>query len=150
RIAASERPPGTREHQQTAAYVADHLTRAGFAVQAHSYRALDGCTNLVTDPLPADERLPLVVIGAHYDSVHGSPGADDNASAVAALLELASWIRPQLDGPGPWHARLQLVAYDQEEYGFVGSGRHARDLERAKVPLRCMISLEMLGYTDPR
>src|SRR5262245_45942570 len=150
RIAAAPRPPGTPEHQQAAVYVADRLTRAGFAVQAHSYRALDGCTNLVTDPLPADGRLPLVVIGAHYDSVHDSPGADDNASAVAALLELASWVRPQLDGPGPWHARLQLVAYDQEEYGMVGSGMHALDLERAKVPLRGMISLEMLGYAAAR
>ncbi len=149
-LAATPRTPGSAEHRQAAAYVADHLRRAGFAVRAAVYRNLDGCTNLLTESLPADEQLPLVVVGAHYDSVHGSPGADDNASAVAALLELAAWIRPQLDGAGPWHARLQLVAYDQEEYGLVGSGMHAREIQQGGWPLRGMMSLEMLGYADTR
>ncbi|MCI0462154.1 MAG: M28 family peptidase [Gemmataceae bacterium] len=149
-LAGAPRPPGTAEHRQAAVYVADHLRRAGFNVQAQVYKTLDSCTNLLTDPLPADPSLPLVVIGAHYDSVPGSPGADDNGSAVAALLELATWIRPQLDGPGPWHARLQLVSYDQEEYGLVGSGRHADEIQKSGQALRGMISLEMLGYTDGR
>src|SRR5207249_75331 len=84
------------------------------------------------------------------DTVRGSPGADDNASAVAALLELATWLEPRLREAGPWHARLQLVAYDLEEYGLVGSDLHSGAIERDGVSLRGMISLEMLGYTDHR
>jgi Zn-dependent M28 family amino/carboxypeptidase len=48
-----------------------------------------------------------------------------------------------LDEPGPWHARIQLVAYDQEEAGMLGSAAHVAAL---KGPLRGMVSLEMLGY----
>src|SRR5262249_22318635 len=78
------------------------------------------------------------------------PGADDNASAVAALLELAAWIGPQFGSLNSCAARLQLAAYDLEEFGLIGSGLHARQLQKAGTPLLGMISLEMLGYTDPR
>jgi Zn-dependent M28 family amino/carboxypeptidase len=94
--------------------------------------------------------LPLVVVGAHYDSVPGTPGADDNASAVAALLELASWIRPHLGSSGSRFGQLELVAYDLEEYGFIGSFVHSREIQRTGIPVRGMISLEMLAYTDQR
>jgi Zn-dependent M28 family amino/carboxypeptidase len=94
--------------------------------------------------------LPLVLIGAHYDSVPDSPGADDNGSAVAALLELARFAGHAARSGGPCHARLQLAAYDLEEYGLVGSFVHSRDLQRANTLLRGMISLEMLAYTDQR
>ena len=60
-------------------------------------------------------------------------------------MELADALGPLLDGPGPWHARLQLVAYDQEEAGLIGSAAHAAAV---KGPLRGMLSLEMLGYAD--
>src|SRR5262249_17746814 len=68
----------------------------------------------------------------------------------AALLELASWVRPRLAEEGPWHARLQLAAYDLEEYGLVGSDLHSGAIERAGGELRGMVSLEMLGCTDGR
>src|SRR5207237_2760742 len=77
-----------------------------------------------------------------------TPGADDNASAVAALLELAAAVRPLLDTVTA--CRLQLVAYDLEEYGMIGSLLHAGDLKRSGERVRGMISLEMLGYTDSR
>jgi hypothetical protein len=69
---------------------------------------------------------------------------------VAALLELAAWIGPQLQKARPLTCRLQLVAYDLEEYGLVGSFVHSRAIQQARTPLRGMISLEMLGYTDHR
>src|SRR5262249_25625927 len=106
--------------------------------------------NLLTRPYPADDSLPLVLVAAHYDSVPDSPGADDNASAVAALLEIARWIGPQLQQISPYAARLQFASHDLEEFGLVGSGVHARQLQQAGVTLRGMVSLEMLGFTDPR
>ncbi len=148
-LAATPRPPQTPAHDGAAAYVRRHFERAGFAVEEDPFRShsLDAA-NLLTRPLPERPGLPLLVIGAHYDSLPDTPGADDNASAVAALLELATWAPALLaDGAA---ARLQLAAYDMEEWGLVGSGRHARRLRKDGAILRGMLSLEMLGYIDRR
>jgi Zn-dependent M28 family amino/carboxypeptidase len=150
-LAATPRTPGSPEHRRAAAYIRDHLRQYGFTVdEAAFHEAGIPCINLLTRPLPPDAQLPLVIVGAHYDSIPGSPGADDNISAVAALLELARWLPPRLAAAGPCHARLQLAAYDLEEYGLVGSFIHSRGLQKAGDSVRGMISLEMLGYTDQR
>jgi hypothetical protein len=150
-LARAPRPPGGRAHREAAQYVLDHLRQAGFTVEeARSREGGFSCVNLLTRPFPDRDGPPLVIVGAHYDSVPGSPGADDNASAVAALLELAAWLGPQLLARDDWTARIQLVAYDLEEYGMVGSYLHSRELQQTDTPVRGMISLEMLGYTDHR
>jgi Zn-dependent M28 family amino/carboxypeptidase len=149
-LARLPRVPDSSAHRDAQRYIGDQLTAAGFEVNSASY-SISGnrCTNLIAHQ-PADQaKRPLVVIGAHYDTVNGSPGADDNASAVAALLELARWIGPRLATAG-LTGRLQLVAYDLEEYGYIGSSIHSREIEKAGLSLRGMISLEMLGYTDQR
>ncbi len=92
--------------------------------------------------LPGQEPTqPLVLIGAHYDGVPGTPGADDNATGVAVLLELARAFAEQKP-----RSPLRLVAFDLEEYGLVGSRHYAELLRQQQQPLRLMISLEMLGY----
>jgi Zn-dependent M28 family amino/carboxypeptidase len=90
------------------------------------------------------KRLPPIVIGAHYDTVPGSPGADDNATGVAVLLELARDI-----ASGPLKYPVQLVAFDMEEYGYLGSSHHAAKYKQQQESIRLMISLEMLGYCNP-
>jgi Zn-dependent M28 family amino/carboxypeptidase len=151
RIAAKPRPPETEEHQAVRGYITRQLQNAGFDVRVTAFEEAGiPCLNILTEPMPKDERLPLLIVGAHYDSIIESPGADDNASAVAALLELARFIRPTLENTASCQARLQLVAYDLEEYGLVGSNFHSRELRQAGVAFRGMISLEMLGYADPR
>lgn len=89
------------------------------------------------------KQKPLILIGAHYDAVPGSPGADDNATGVAALLELARAFAAQ-----PARYPVRLVAFDLEEYGLVGSSEYAAQLRQQQLPLRLMISLEMLGYCN--
>jgi Zn-dependent M28 family amino/carboxypeptidase len=85
-----------------------------------------------------------IVVGAHYDTVPGSPGADDNASAVAALIELAGML-------GRERLPIRFVAFANEEAPYfmgpeMGSFNSAkRSLERGEK-LRAMFSLEMLGY----
>jgi len=148
-LAAAPRPPETAEHERARAYVGAHLRQAGFTVEEHRDSKTPPVINLLTAPLPDRADLPLLVIGAHYDSTPTTPGADDNASAVAALLELAAWIHPRLHGDG-LACRLQLAAYDMEEYGLLGSYAHAWRLRQAGAALRGMVSLEMLGYTDRR
>ena len=147
-LAATPRPPDTPAHRRAVDYIRTWFDVAGFSVDEQSFD-LTGLTglNLLTHPLPRNSTLPLVIVGAHYDSIPNSPGADDNASGVAALLELASWIGPRLAKSQPWKARLLLAAYDLEEYGLLGSLHHS---ELVREPILGMISLEMLGYTDNR
>ncbi|MCC3416576.1 MAG: M20/M25/M40 family metallo-hydrolase [Microcoleus sp. PH2017_07_MST_O_A] len=88
------------------------------------------------------ENLPII-IGAHYDTVPGTPGADDNATGVAVLLELARAIALQ-----PLKYPVQLVAFDMEESGCWGSRHYAAKCKQQQQSIRLMISLEMLGYCD--
>jgi Zn-dependent M28 family amino/carboxypeptidase len=151
-LAQSPRVPTSRAHRDAEDYIADQLQAAGFAVQEAGYLP-EGtpCTNLIARLPPENTQHPLVIIGAHYDTVPDSPGADDNASAVAALLEVARWLGPRLAaGVSALTGRIQLVAYDLEEYGYVGSSIHSSELAKAGAAVRGMISLEMLGYTDQR
>ncbi len=92
-------------------------------------------------PALSQSTKPTILIGAHYDTVPGSPGADDNATGVAVLLEMARAFHAQ-----PARHPIRLVAFDFEEttYDRAGSTHYARSL--ADQPLRLMMSLEMLGY----
>ena len=83
----------------------------------------------------------LVLIGAHYDSVPESPGADDNASAVAGLLGLAKSFELIKN------ARIGFVAFNREEDGLLGSAEYVRHLsEHQKEKVKCAHMLEMIGY----
>ncbi len=92
------------------------------------------------------ETKEMVVVGAHYDTAGPLPGADDNASGVAGLLELA-----RLLGNRQLPMRVELVAYTLEEPPFfrseqMGSAMHAKALKREGAVVRVMFSLEMIGY----
>ncbi|HXM81498.1 MAG TPA: M28 family peptidase [Burkholderiales bacterium] len=81
-----------------------------------------------------------IVVGAHYDTVPGSPGADDNASAVAVLIELAAMNLP-----------VRFIAFANEEVPYfmgpeMGSFVSAKRSRERGENLRAMFSLEMLGY----
>ena len=102
--------------------------------------------NLILNLPPINHQAqarPAILIGAHYDAVPGSPAADDNATGVAVLLELAKAFAAQ-----PLKYPVRLVAFDMEEYGLLGSEAYAEELKQQQQPLRLMISLEMLGYCD--
>jgi Zn-dependent M28 family amino/carboxypeptidase len=82
----------------------------------------------------------VIVVGAHYDTVPGSPGADDNASAVAVLIELAAMQLP-----------VRFVAFANEEMPYflgpeMGSFVSAKRSRERGEDIRAMFSLEMLGY----
>lgn len=93
-----------------------------------------------------------IVVGAHYDAAGPLPGADDNASGVAGLLELA-----HLLGKAAPPAHVELVAFTLEEPPYyagplMGSVFHATSLKQKGVRVRAMICLEMIGYftDEPR
>lgn len=83
-----------------------------------------------------------ILIGAHYDSVAGTPGADDNASAVAVLLAVAQAIGPRAD--------VLCVAFNGEECGLIGSSEFADQMTKEMKVLKQVHVLEMVGYRDRR
>ena len=105
------------------------------AVRVRAYRGLSG-VNLVARR-PGASAAPPVVVAAHLDTVRHSPGADDNASGVAALLEVARLL-------GPGDTSVILAVLDLEELGLVGAAALARGLTRAG-PVAAMIGLESVG-----
>ena len=96
--------------------------------------------NLSSD---SNSDLSPILIGAHYDAVPGTPGADDNATGVAVLLEMAG-----VFAHNPLNYPVRLVAFDLEEYGLLGSTAYAKHLKDRNQKLRLMLSLEMLGYCN--
>ena len=133
-----------------AEYIADTLRAAGSEVSDQPYSS-DGYTyrNVIAALGPESEER--VVVGAHYDAFRGFPGADDNASGVAGVLELA-----RILGASPPGMRVELVAYSLEEPPHfrtesMGSAVHAASLKAKNARVRAMISLEMIGcFSDER
>ncbi|MGH8000374.1 MAG: M20/M25/M40 family metallo-hydrolase [Brasilonema sp.] len=147
---ARDRDPylATAGHFFVQEYIRQEFAQWG-SVEIHTFRVRSKtCQNLILNlPSQAESQkgdLPPILIGAHYDAVPGTPGADDNATGVAVLLELARMFAAQ-----PTKYPLRLVAFDMEEYGLLGSTEYAAKLKQEEQPLRLMISLEMLGYCDP-
>lgn len=146
---ARERDPyiATAGHFFVQEYIRQQFAQWG-SVEIHTF-LVEGkrYQNLILNLPPQAKRqkrdLPLILIGAHYDAVPGTPGADDNATGVAVLLELARKFADE-----PVRYPLRLVAFDMEEYGLLGSADYAALLRQQKQPLRLMMSLEMLGYKN--
>ena len=133
--------------EEVAAYIFSQFEQADGRVQYQDY--LVGATtykNVLAEFGPDTEER--IVVGAHYDSAGALPGADDNASGVAGLLELAK--RFQANPP---ELKVELVAYCLEEPPYfrtpsMGSAVHAKSLKEQDIKVRAMYSLEMLGYYD--
>ncbi len=145
---AQERDPywSPQNHGQIQAYIRQQLQQWGHVIP-HEFNFRGQIHQNLILNLPGRGSSTLrdpIMIGAHYDAVPGTPGADDNASGVAVLLELARSI-----AAAPVPRPIQIVAFDLEEYGMLGSQAYAADLKQQGQKLRLMISLEMLGYRDP-
>jgi hypothetical protein len=132
--------------QKAAAYITRRLSDAGGRMEVQEFSTPSGpYRNVVAHFGP--EGGPRYVIGAHFDSCGPQPGADDNASGVAGLLELAALLGKEPSLP----AHFELIAYNLEEPPFfggayMGSAVHARRLREQKADVALMLSLEMIGY----
>ncbi|HKU36665.1 MAG TPA: M28 family peptidase [Polyangiales bacterium] len=121
------------------------LAEPGRARLRRERLAQNNADNLVLD-LAGRSTGPLVLIGAHYDSAPGTPGANDNASGVALALELAAHFAAQ-----PTQHPLRFVLFANEEPPFFDSGTMGSDTHAARARargerIRLMLSLETLGY----
>jgi Peptidase family M28 len=136
-----------------AQWIAAEASAAGGRVETPPFHptsyGLEGASyeNVVASFGPSGEGGERLVVGAHYDTCGAMPGADDNASGVAGLLELAR----QLGATPTLPMRIDLVAFASEEPPFfgsrdMGSAHHAASLAAQGVRVRAMIGLEMIGY----
>jgi Zn-dependent M28 family amino/carboxypeptidase len=135
----------------SANFIEKELRALDYTVESHAYDSHGvKVRNLVVEKKGMDSDRPLIVLGAHYDTVVGTPGADDNASGVAGLIELAR----QLKDYSNTHT-IRFVAFPHEEppYFFthlMGSRQYARQLKEKRESVLVMLSLEMLGYAGER
>jgi hypothetical protein len=134
-------------------FIEDSLSRAGLRTRRDSYEMRgQACHNIEGEILGASQGAavssppPIIIIGAHYDSVLGSPGANDNGTGVAATLALAR----RFVSAKPKHT-LRFVAFVNEEppyflSGEMGSLVYARRCKEHGDKISAMISLETIGY----
>ena len=137
--------------EKSAEYIESFLRQIGLEPRREAYpyrsRSVD---NIVADLDYSGEKKKTFLLGAHYDSVKGTVGADDNASAVAVQLEVARAMA-ELKGT-PLNLTLRLVSFALEEppaYATrsMGSRVYARKAKAEGERLDGMICLEMVGYT---
>lgn len=140
--------PNHARLEQARAYIAAELAAAGYQVRDQRF-ALDG-DQFSNVEARLDDRTPFIVIGAHYDSVEGSPGANDNASGVAVMIELARALHA-----APPKTPLRFVAFANEEPPYFNSGEgmgseaYVAALADPAANVKWMLSLETVGlYLD--
>lgn len=142
-----ERPAGNAGERRAAAHLAQRLTLLGYDTHLQDGLPLPGgrhtCNVVATRPGPP--RSPAVLVGAHYDAVAGCQGANDNASGVGVVLEVAR-ILAAMSLP----YTLQIVYFGAEEAGpggvwGVGSHYYVRHAHRAGTLPAVMVEVDMVG-----
>jgi Zn-dependent M28 family amino/carboxypeptidase len=132
---------------RAADFIEQEFSSLGMKVESQAYGTYSSrVRNLIAEKRGHDDSKPVILIGAHYDTVVNTPGADDNASGVAGLLELARLLRDY-----PNDRTIQFVAFTLEEPPYfytpkMGSRVYAKRLKLDRLRLQLMISLEMIGY----
>ncbi|MFQ6673053.1 MAG: M20/M25/M40 family metallo-hydrolase [Candidatus Tectimicrobiota bacterium] len=136
--------------ERAALYIEERFGELGYAVERQPYEAPGGrpVRNLIIEKAGQDRSKEIILVGAHYDTVPLTPGADDNASGVAGLLELARLLKAYEN-----HRTIRLVAFTCEEPPYfqsrwMGSRVYAREARRRGDNIIAMISLEMIGFFD--
>ena len=137
--------------QQAAAYIERVWREQGYAVTRHEYtvRGETGA-NLEVTREGTDPAAGILIVGAHYDSVIGSPGANDNGSGVSALLEIARHFRARTPA-----RTVRFIAFVNEEPPFfktqdMGSRAYVAMAQARGDDIRAMICLETIGYYSDR
>ncbi len=135
----------TENLNKIAAYISGEFKSSNAIIHQQNFVVNDKeYKNVIAEYGPASAQV--IIIGAHYDAEGNNPGADDNASGIAGLLELGQLLSKTRVG-----SRVMLVAYSLEEPPYfgtdsMGSAIHAKTLREKGVSVKLMICLEMIGY----
>ena len=138
--------------EKSASYLQAQFEDFGLATHRQPYRYKDlEVSNVVATLRLADKPVAHYVVGAHYDTVGGTVGADDNASGVAVLLETARAMQA-LSTVAPINLNITFVAFTLEEppaFSTLHMGSHvfAKQVKKEGIDIDGMICLEMVGYS---
>lgn len=128
------------------AYITTELQAYGYTVGREEListgTSIRNSANLVAELTGSSHPDEIFVIGAHFDTVEDSPGADDNAISVAAMLEIARVLANE-----PLPKTIRFIGFTFEESGYLGSDTHALNAFSTGENIIGMFSLEMIGYT---
>jgi hypothetical protein len=133
--------------QKSDEYITSELKRYGYTVSLQPYEYQGRTYNNIYTEIRGDKKPgSILLLGAHYDTVAGTPGADDNASGIAGLLEVARLLRNR-----SFDRTVRFVAFTLEEpplfrSTYMGSYVYARSLKEKEENIEGMICLEMIGY----
>jgi len=137
---ADIRVPGSAHWQAVQDLCADRLTELGYTVELQNYGTGINVIGVRQGTSKPEER---VLVGAHYDHIEACSGADDNATGVAAALEVA---RVLADVPTP--RTLVITCWDEEEPGLIGSKAQAQAAVDDGDQITAVFDFEMVGYRD--
>ncbi|WP_166882023.1 M28 family peptidase [Massilia mucilaginosa] len=152
-IASAEHNTGTpAELEKAALYIEATLAAQGYKVRRDEY-VFDGhkVRNLevsIANVQPGKQPERIYIVGAHYDSAPGTPGANDNGSGTAGVLEMARMFKGTVPAPGN---ELKFVLFVNEEPPYfngpgMGSRRHAKALKARGMKVEAALILETIGY----
>lgn len=125
------------ERSRTRTYITTELRKLGWKPKLETFS--DG-VNIFAERQGTNKKAGAILVAAHYDTVAASPGADDNASGVAVILEAA-----RILGVRPTPRTLQLAFFDREEAGLLGSKAFVSKAARLQN-IRGAIVMDMVGY----
>lgn len=117
-------------------YIASQLQGYGYTTSVDAKGNVIAALPGVTTP---DK---IYVVGAHFDAVVGAPGADDNASGIAGMLEMA-----RIFSTRSFDSTIRFIGFDQEETGLVGSRAYAQNAAAAGDNIKLATIFDMIGYT---
>lgn len=135
---ADLRTPGTTHWQAVQDLCADRLAEYGYEVALQDYGT---GVNVVGRRLGSKTPEQIVLVGAHYDHIADCHGADDNASGVAATLEIARML-----GQAEFDRTVVIACWDEEELGLVGSEAYVAAAVAAKDDVVMYFNFDMIGF----
>jgi bacterial leucyl aminopeptidase len=139
----------SRENAEAGAWIENQLAMQGYRVERHSFAYRDAKPfNVVATKPGTNQEDAFIVVCAHYDSrmerlgnsVARAPGADDNASGVAAMLEIARALRDV-----PTKSSIRFIAFSGEEQGLIGSRAYATEAKATNMNIKVIINIDMIG-----
>lgn len=131
---------------EAAKYITEQFCSFGYNVEFQSYNILGKtCKNILVTKLGAEKPNEIIIVGAHYDS-YSNPGADDNASGIASLIELARFMSNKKT-----KCTIRFVAFVNEKPPFyktenMGSMVYTRKAENKGEDIKASLIMDMIGY----
>ena len=132
--------------QRSAEFIEQALKDLGYEIEIMEYEIMGRIfKNIIAQKKGAESQAPTIIVGAHYDTC-SNPGADDNASGVAGLIELARELADE-----ELKSNVKFIAFVNEEPPFflteqMGSRVYARKAREKDEPIKAVVILESIGY----